>query len=90
VIPRRHVRSIFDLETPEQAAMWSMVTEVRSLLIRRFAPDAFNLGVNDGQAAGQTVAHAHVHLIPRRKGDQPDPRGGVRNIFPEHARYWGR
>src|SRR5690348_6893859 len=85
IVPRRHVASIFDLESREQAAMWSMLTQVRSLLISQFAPDGFNLGLNDGEAAGQTVAHAHVHLIPRRKGDQPDPRGGVRNIFPEHA-----
>lgn len=90
IIPRRHIRSLFDLQAEEQAGMWSMVAEVRAFLVRQFAPDGFNLGVNDGDAAGQTVDHAHVHLIPRRRGDQPDPRGGVRNIFPEHARYWER
>ena len=51
-------------------------------------PDGYNLGVNVGAAAGQTVGHAHVHVIPRRHGDQEDPRGGVRWIFPERARYW--
>jgi diadenosine tetraphosphate (Ap4A) HIT family hydrolase len=85
VIPRRHLQSIFDLEAIEQAALWSMVTELRSFLIRQFAPDGFNVAVNDGEAAGQTVDHAHAHVIPRYKGDQPDPRGGVRNVIPERA-----
>ena len=55
----------------------------------RRAPDGFTIGVNDGEAAGQTVAHAHVHVIPRRRGDVPDPRGGVRWVIPEPAAYWG-
>jgi diadenosine tetraphosphate (Ap4A) HIT family hydrolase len=52
------------------------------------APDGFNIGINDGAAAGQTIAHLHIHLIPRYRGDQPDPRGGVRWIFPDKADYW--
>jgi len=52
------------------------------------APTGFNVGVNVGRAAGQTVMHLHVHLIPRVPGDQPDPRGGIRRIFPERADYW--
>ena len=58
------------------------------VLARKYGVDAFNVGVNDGPAAGQTVAHAHIHVIPRRKGDAPDPRGGVRWIMPEKAKYW--
>jgi 3-hydroxyisobutyrate dehydrogenase-like beta-hydroxyacid dehydrogenase len=50
--------------------------------------EAFNIGVNDGELAGQTVAHAHIHVIPRRRGDVPDPRGGVRWVVPDRARYW--
>ena len=65
-----------------------MVAEVRALLLNRFAPDAFNIAANDGIAAGQTIEHAHIHVIPRRNGDVADPRGGVRNIIPEKARYW--
>jgi diadenosine tetraphosphate (Ap4A) HIT family hydrolase len=53
-------------------------------------PDGFNVGINDGAAAGQTIAHAHIHVIPRRKGDVPDPRGGVRWIIPEKAPYWDK
>jgi diadenosine tetraphosphate (Ap4A) HIT family hydrolase len=57
-------------------------------LIQKYRPDGLNIGVNDGPAAGQTVMHAHIHLIPRWVGDVPDPRGGVRWIMPAKARYW--
>ncbi len=55
-----------------------------------FQPDGYNIGINDGSAAGQTVPHLHIHLIPRFVGDQADPRGGVRWIFPEKANYWNK
>lgn len=61
---------------------------MRERLLTGMKPDAFNIGVNDGLAAGQTVEHAHVHIIPRRKGDVPDPRGGIRWIIAEKAKYW--
>ena len=89
VVPKRHVASIFDLSQGEQAAVWHLVAQVRTKLWCDLNPDAFNIGVNDGAAAGQTVMHAHVHIIPRCKGDSPDPRGGVRWIKPEKAKYWG-
>src|ERR1700675_1590632 len=56
---------------------------------QRFGVDAFNIGVNDGLAAGQTISHAHIHVIPRRPGDVKDPRGGVRWVIAEKAAYWG-
>jgi diadenosine tetraphosphate (Ap4A) HIT family hydrolase len=80
--------SIYQLSADEQSALWAMVGEVRALLLERYAPDGFNIAVNDGIAAGQTIEHAHIHVIPRRKGDVADPKGGVRNIIPEKARYW--
>jgi diadenosine tetraphosphate (Ap4A) HIT family hydrolase len=61
---------------------------VRDLLQQRHQPNGFNIGLNDGPAAGQTINHAHIHVIPRYEGDQADPRGGMRWIFPEKARYW--
>jgi diadenosine tetraphosphate (Ap4A) HIT family hydrolase len=88
ISPRQHVTSIYQLSTGEQSALWAMVGEVRALLVRRYAPDAFNIAVNDGILAGQTIEHAHIHVIPRRKGDVLDARGGVRNIIPDKARYW--
>jgi len=88
VVPRRHVTSIFDLSSNEQLHLWSLVESVREHLKVGFRPDGFNIGVNDGEAAGQTVAHAHVHIIPRYEGDVADPRGGIRWINPEKAKYW--
>lgn len=89
VVPKRHIASIFDLTEEEQAALWKLVALVRAKLWHDLAADGFNIGINDGAAAGQTVMHAHVHIIPRHKGDSPDPRGGVRWIKPEKAKYWG-
>ena len=87
VIPKRHVKSIFDLGAAEQAEIWRMVAEVRNELISLGA-DAVNIGVNDGAKAGQTIDHAHVHVIPRYNGDAEDPRGGVRWVLPTKAAYW--
>jgi diadenosine tetraphosphate (Ap4A) HIT family hydrolase len=88
VLPRRHVASIFDLTEQEQAAVWRLVAQVRAMLLAELSPDGFNIGLNDGPAAGQTVMHAHVHIIPRRAGDVADPRGGVRWVIPDKAVYW--
>ena len=88
VVPKRHVLSVFELTTEEQRDLWALVATVRQRLMVQFRPDAFNIGINDGSAAGQTVAHAHIHVIPRRKGDVADPRGGVRWVMPGKAKYW--
>lgn len=90
VVPRRHVASLFDLPEQEQAAVWRLVGQVRATLMAELEPHGFNVGLNDGPAAGQTVMHAHVHVIPRRVGDVADPRGGVRWVIPERAAYWVR
>ena len=87
VIPRSHVSSLYDLPLDIQAGVWELVRSVRQSLLDSGA-EAFNIGVNDGAAAGQTIDHAHIHIIPRRFGDCPDPRGGIRLIFPAKARYW--
>jgi len=88
VVPKQHAASIFDLPPDELALFWSQVAAVRQLLAEKYNPDAFNIGINDGTAAGQTVMHAHTHVIPRRKGDVIDPRGGIRWIIPDRAKYW--
>jgi len=84
IIPKREVVSIFELSTEETAACWLLVAEQRNVLMNTLdpAPDAFNVGINDGAVAGQTIGHAHIHLIPRYRGDHPSPRGGVRAIIP--------
>jgi diadenosine tetraphosphate (Ap4A) HIT family hydrolase len=88
VIPVRHVASVFNLPEEEQADLWRVVTQVRKDLAEQHQPDGFNIGVNDGRSAGQTVMHAHVHVIPRYQGDVPDPRGGIRWVLGGKAPYW--
>ncbi|HQF88679.1 MAG TPA: HIT family protein [Acidobacteriota bacterium] len=88
IVPRRHVASLFETSEAERQAMWELLDETRRILVEKHKPDGFNIGVNDGAAAGQTVMHLHVHLIPRYAGDAAEPRGGVRRIFPDKAAYW--
>jgi diadenosine tetraphosphate (Ap4A) HIT family hydrolase len=88
VIPRVHRPSIFDGPADEQSAIWRLVEKVRAELVRELQPDGFTIGVNDGEAAGQTVSHAHVHVVPRFRGDVPDPRGGIRWVIADRAPYW--
>ena len=87
LIPRRHVVSLFDVTVVEWVELGQLLVEARAALRSELRPDGFNIGVNDGAAAGQTVRHLHVHLIPRYCGDRPDPRGGVRWILPEKANW---
>jgi len=87
IIPKRHVPSFFELKAIEKAAILQALDEAKEVLDKELNPDGYNVGINDGEAAGQTVMHLHVHLIPRYRGDAEDPRGGVRWIFPEKAKY---
>jgi diadenosine tetraphosphate (Ap4A) HIT family hydrolase len=88
IVPRRHEPDFFSLTAEEQAALVALVNPVRARLSEQYAPDAYNLGVNAGKAAGQTILHTHLHVIPRYAGDVAEPRGGVRWVLPETARYW--
>ena len=88
LVPRRHVEGWFDASAEEQAALSLATTRARTVIEQQYAPDAYNIGINSGAAAGQTVFHLHVHLIPRYQGDSPDPRGGLRRLLPDKAAYW--
>ena len=88
IIPKRHVASFFDVTDAELADLMTLLATARDELERRFHPAGYNVGINDGTAAGQTVPHLHIHLIPRYTGDAVDPRGGVRWVIPEKAAYW--
>lgn len=88
ILPRRHVGSFFTVSEVERNAVMALLDGAKAGLDAEFRPDAYNVGINDGPAAGQTVPHLHLHLIPRYAGDSADPRGGIRWIFPEKARYW--
>jgi len=88
IITKRHVASYFDLNEQERQDVQSLINNHR-LRIKEEDPtvSGFNIGINCGEDAGQTVMHCHVHLIPRRKGDIDDPRGGVRGVIPEKRIY---
>jgi len=90
IVPKRHVETFFDTTPDEQAALLQLLKIARSDLDRLFHPAGYNIGINDGVAAGQTVMHMHIHLIPRYDGDRADPRGGVRWVLPDRAAYWDK
>lgn len=87
VVPRRHVGSWFDASQEERVAITDLVDEVKATLDRELHPDGYNIGINVGEAAGQTVMHLHVHVIPRFAGDVDDPAGGVRFVIPARGNY---
>jgi diadenosine tetraphosphate (Ap4A) HIT family hydrolase len=87
IVPKRIVPSIFDLTHDELLACWKILELEHQRLTKEFDPDGFNIGTNIGAAAGQTIGHAHIHLIPRYKDDHPAPRGGVRAVIPGKADY---
>ncbi len=87
VIPVRHVADYFELSDAEKVACWALVDQVRAHLQAQYQPDGFNIGINCGAAAGQTVWHAHIHVIPRYAGDVAEPRGGVRGVIPGKKEY---
>ena len=88
VIPRRHIASVVEATWRELSGLWLLVDAAKRNLVAENQAAGFNIGINDGAAAGQTVPHLHIHIIPRFVGDQPDPRGGIRWIFPDKADYW--
>lgn len=87
VVPKRHIVSFFELNRGDLAEMHVLLKIAKSIVDEKFKPDAYNIGVNDGEAAGRTIHHLHIHLIPRYFGDVENPRGGVRNIIPEKGNY---
>lgn len=87
IIPRRHVSSFFDLTPEEVAACMGLIKEEKKRIDEEFNPDGYNVGVNVGAAAGQSIFHVHIHILPRYKGDVENPQGGVRHVIPKKAYY---
>jgi diadenosine tetraphosphate (Ap4A) HIT family hydrolase len=87
IITKRHLNSYFNTTYQEQKALDNLLRKGRNLLLEKFNPDGFNIGINEGEYAGQTIKHLHIHLIPRYKGDIEDPTGGVRGVIPEKRVY---
>ncbi len=87
VIPYREFASYFDATGEEKQALWALVDEARAFLDARFQPAGYNIGINIGRAAGQTVMHMHIHVIPRYLEDMEEPEGGVRGVIPGKRKY---
>jgi diadenosine tetraphosphate (Ap4A) HIT family hydrolase len=87
VVPKRHVMTLFEMSVEEYADCFRLILALKDLLLPRYSPDGYNVGANCGEAAGQSVWHAHIHVIPRYTGDVPEPRGGVRGVIPHKASY---
>jgi ATP adenylyltransferase len=88
IIPKRHVETYFDLDTKELSELNDVLQQQRVDILRNDnTVSGFNIGINVGEDAGQTISHCHVHLIPRRKGDTPNPQGGVRGVIAGKQKY---
>lgn len=87
ILPLRHVTTYFEASAEEKAALFELIEAGKRLLDERFSPDGYNIGINVGEVAGQTVMHLHIHLIPRYRGDVANPRGGVRGVIPARQNY---
>lgn len=87
IVSKRHVLSFFDLSDEEVKGFYALIKTTREAILKMFQPSGFNIGVNDGEVAGQTIPHLHIHLFPRYKGDVENPQGGVRNIIPNLVKY---
>jgi len=87
IIPKRHVITFFELDDAERLEFFCILLEVRQRIDRMFGPDGYNIGVNVGSAAGQTIEHVHIHVIPRYTGDVGNPEGGVRAVIPGKGPY---
>ena len=90
IISKRHVKDYFEISEHEHSELQSVINIAKKQLDKELKPDSYNIGINCGEAAGQTVFHLHIHLIPRFKGDREDPRGGVRWVIPDKADYWSK
>ena len=87
IIPKRHFDNFFDATSEEIESIYQLLHECKEVLDKEFNPDGYNIGINVGEHAGQTIFHLHVHLIPRYKGDVENPKGGVRNLKPNLVEY---
>ncbi len=88
IIPKRHVSDFFELNALEVMDCFELLEQMKREIEERDAHvDGYNVGINIGKAAGQTIFHCHLHLIPRREGDVPNPKGGVRHMIPGKGFY---
>lgn len=84
---KRHIKDFFETTEEEKIAIFELIDKAKKLIDEKYNPDGYNIGMNCGQVAGQSVMHIHVHLIPRYKGDVENPRGGIRGVIPKNQNY---
>ena len=87
LIPKRHITSFFELTNKELEDFYNLIKIAYSRISKEYSPDGFNIGINNGTVAGQTISHLHIHLIPRFMGDDQHPEGGIRKIIPNMVEY---
>jgi len=87
IVPKRHVESLFELTDNELVQLFDLLKKVKDIIQDKYSPDAFNIGINEGEEAGRTIHHLHVHIIPRYKGDVENPRGGIRHVISGKGNY---
>ena len=87
IIPKKHINNYFEADEDTKKQLWKLVDECKEMADKKYAPQGYNIGINCGETAGQTVMHLHIHLIPRYSGDIKNPRGGVRGVIPDKRIY---
>ena len=87
IIPKRHVESLFELTDEELKDIYTLIVQSKNKLDELYKPDGYNIGINEGRAAGRTIDHVHIHIIPRYIGDVENPRGGIRGVIPDKKEY---
>ena len=88
IIPRRHIKTLFEATTTENTALFELIKQAKDIILNQgFSPDGYNIGCNNDVAAGQSVFHLHIHVIPRYLGDVKNPKGGIRHVIPNNALY---
>lgn len=90
IISKKHIVSFFDLSPYQVSSLYDLIVKTKIILDKKFNPDGYNIGINEGEAAGRTQHHLHIHIIPRYRGDAENPRGGVRKIIAEKADYYNQ
>lgn len=87
IVPKLHIDSFFKLDDKQLIKLYELIKKAKAIIKKKYSPDAYNIGVNEGEAAGRTIHHLHIHIIPRYRGDVKNPHGGVRNIIPGKGKY---
>lgn len=87
IIPKKHIKDYFEADAQVKGELWKLVDECKKIVDKKYNPDGYNIGINCGEDAGQTVMHLHIHLIPRYNGDIENPKGGIRGVIPDKRIY---